>query len=534
MLKDSYTAIDFDRLVTDETDHLELKSGMGQNPVQEAMVAFSNSDGGVILCGVAPDGSIPNGRRLDQSAEDRVHDAAMSARDIGRYSMQEIAVAGKTVVAIHVEKRVEGFAQTSSGRVLVRRGAHNIALFGSDLIKLVNERSLHRFELTDTGRPLSSADPEYLAQVCSVFELDAKSPEINERLRERGLVTNADTLTVAGALLLTDPSVSLDQQKASVEVRRYPEGSEIFDRREEFVGPIQKQVADATAFIMDELGQDVVITGLYRHELPRLPEVVIREALANGVAHRSYEAQGTAVLVELRPEAVIVVSPGGLPEPVTVANLRQAQAARNQAVIHALRRFRLAEDAGRGVDVMQDSMEEALLDPPTFEDLGASVRVVLPLHGPTTPAERAWVSDLERRGEIEPLDRLLLVHAARGETLTNARAREILNVSHFDAREALQRLRDAQLLKQEGDRGGARYLLVDEVAPPAAFRLRPDEVDDLIVRAAADGPISNETVRNLTGLNRAAALNVLKRLVQERRLVRRGSRRGTSYAARGV
>lgn len=48
------------------------------------------------------------------------------------------------------------------------------------------------------------------------------------------------------------------------------------------------------------------MTGLYRHELPRLPEVVVRETIANAVAHRSYESHGTAVVVEMRPDEVIV------------------------------------------------------------------------------------------------------------------------------------------------------------------------------------------------------------------------------------
>jgi ATP-dependent DNA helicase RecG len=249
-------------------------------------------------------------------------------------------------------------------------------------------------------------------------------------------------------------------------------------------------VAGATEFISSEIGSDVVITGLYRHDLPRLPQVVIREAIANAVAHRSYEAHGTAIVIDLRRDAVVVTSPGGLPEPVTVDNLRQAQAARNQHVIDVLRRFRLAEDAGRGVDVMQDSMEEALLDPPRFEDLGGSVRVTLPLLGAITARERAWVSDLERRGEIHASDRLLLVHSARGEKLTNGLARDILRVGAAEARESLQRLRDAGLIVQHGTRGGASYTLIEELAPPAAFRMTPAQIEDLLVSQAEERPLT--------------------------------------------
>ncbi len=69
--------------------------------------------------------------------------------------------------------------------------------------------------------------------------------------------------------------------------------------------------------------------GSRRYDLARLPEVVLREAVANALAHRSYETAGTAVRVEMRPSSVIVRSPGGLPEPVTTQNIREANAARN-------------------------------------------------------------------------------------------------------------------------------------------------------------------------------------------------------------
>lgn len=525
-----YTARDFMRLIADEGDFIERKTGVGQEPMQEAFVGFSNGEGGAIFIGVTDDGNVV-GRRLDQGIEDRIHEAALAARDIGRYRIYEIDVDGKPVTVVQVERRIEGFAQTSNGRILVRRGARNISLFGADLARFVSERALQRFEQTETDLSLDDADPNHLTELCTAFDWDESSRELDKRLREKGLLTPGRALTMAGALFLTDPSDSIRQNKAVVEVRRFPESGIDYDRREEFGGPLHLQVVNTTKFIMDELGSDIIVTGLYRHELPRLPEVVIRETIANAVAHRSYEAQGTAIVVELHPEEVIVSSPGGLPEPVTVENMRQAQAARNQDVIDVLRRYRLAEDAGRGIDVIEDSMAEALLDPPKFEDLGHAVRVSLPLHGSITSRERAWASDLERRGEIAGTDRLLLVHAARGERLTNARAREILIVDSLAARDALQRLRDSGLLRQHGTRGGAHYSLVEDVAPPAAFRMTEKQLDDLVLEEARLRPISNEDTRQLTGLDRRKALQLLTRLVDAGVLSRKGQRRGTRYRA---
>lgn len=102
----------------------------------------------------------------------------------------------------------------------------------------------------------------------------------------------------------------------------------------------------------------------------------------------------------------------------------------------------------------------------------------------------------------------------------------------FGAREALQRLRDARLLRQHGSRGGANYSLVEDVAPPAAFRMTPQQLDDLVLAEARSRPISNEDVRNLTGIDRRKALQILKKLVDAGELHQEGDRRGTPLPGR--
>ena len=80
---------------------------------------------------------------------DRIHEAALRAHGIGRYRIREIEVDGRPLVAVQVWRREEGLAQTSDGRVLVRRGARNQAMIGEDLWHLMSSRALRRFERVD-------------------------------------------------------------------------------------------------------------------------------------------------------------------------------------------------------------------------------------------------------------------------------------------------------------------------------------------------------------------------------------------------
>jgi ATP-dependent DNA helicase RecG len=511
-----------------ESEFIERKSGFNRTAVQEAAVAFSNADGGVILVGVDDAGAIV-GRELVPRLLDDIHQTIREARDPGRYAIYELDVDGRLLVIISVARRVEGFSQTSSGRVLVRRGTMKVALFGHELARFINERSLQRFEETEAGVTLDEADSELVSELAASF---GWSRDVADRLAEHGLLLRdgADRLTIAGALyLLRDPAERLG--KTFIEVLRFPALGADYDRRLEVRGPLHTQLQRAVGEVMSELGSELVVLGIRRYDLPRLPHVVLREAVANALAHRSYEMQGTSIRIEVYPHAVRVISPGGLPEPVTVENIRETQAARNYRVITVLRRFGLAEDAGRGVDVMVESMLQEMLEPPIFEDSGYSVSVTLPIRSAVTPTERAWVREVETRGLIEPGDRLLLVHAARGQRLTNGRAREIVGVDAHEARRALQRLRDAGFLVQQGSRGGASYTLNGSLAPPAGLRLTRQALKALIVQLVSDEgpPLTNARVRERTGLDRVEALRLLDELVSEGLLARVGARRGTHY-----
>ena len=511
-----------------ESDYVEFKQGLPETKIREAVTAFSNSDGGVILLGVRDDGVV-QGISTDGETQARIHRMVAGVRSPGRYELRTLLVAEKSVLVLAVQRRHEGFAQMQDGRVMTRRGAMNVPLFDAELARFISTRALTRFEATPVAVTLASASPALVEGVRAAFA--RSSNDVPRRLHEAGLlVAAADDaqLTIAGALYLLDRPADV-LGKAYVEVFRYRAEAQTYDRRYEIAGPINQQVEQTTRALLDELGSDVVILGVHRHELPRIPESVLREAVANAVAHRTYEVSGQAVRVEIRPDRVVVRSPGGLPEPVTLDNIREQNAARNVDTIKVLRRFRLAEDAGLGVDVMQDAMEAALLEPPEFDADATHVEVTLRLGTTVTPQERAWISEIEQRGDIRSADRILLLHAARGEVLTNASVRELLDVDSVHARNALQRLRDQGYLAQSGERGGASYVLAKDLGPPAGLRLDQAELDQVVLTLAGEGRITNEGVRERIGLDRARVLSLLTRLVEDGRLVRHGQRRGTYY-----
>ncbi len=68
-----------------EDEFVELKEGFSQRRLQEAVVAFSNTNGGIILIGVRDDGTV-KGVGRNGAREAKLHQLVGSVHDPGRYN----------------------------------------------------------------------------------------------------------------------------------------------------------------------------------------------------------------------------------------------------------------------------------------------------------------------------------------------------------------------------------------------------------------------------------------------------------------
>jgi len=523
------TLQEFSHAYPGEGDHVEFKRGFGTRRLQEPVVAFSNADGGVILLGVEPDGNVVGVEQPGELARS-VYQAISEIVNPGQHEVHQLGVGGKVVLAVAVDRRREGFAQMPDGSVRIRRGASNPALLGRDLIDLLATRTFERFESTVTAFSFDDVG-EALEEVAAALGID-RGHDLETRLLERGLLAEdrgRRMLTVAGALLLMDDPTQIGC-RAYVDIRRYDGVHREPDKVWNVGGPVSRQVSGVTEEVLAELGTVSAVLGTRRVDMPKLPPRVVREAVANAVAHRSYQSNNTATVIEIRPDRVSIRSPGSLPEPVTIPNIRHQQAARNPVVIDILRRLHLAEDQGLGIDRMEDDMEAELLEAPRFADDGSSFTVTLFLRGPVTPAERAWIRQLVVDERIDGRSGAIVVHAARAGSITNGDVRELLNLDSVEARALLQRLVASGVFQRRGERGGAQYVIAPNLSVPTRVRFSDEELDvEVLEMAQARGRVTNADVRAATGLDRSGALDVLARLVEAGHLERRGERRGAHY-----
>ena len=87
-----------------------------------------------------------------------------------------------------------------------------------------------------------------------------------------------------------------------------------------------------------------------RQEKWDYPLDAVREAIVNAVAHRDYTIHVTDIELSLYADRLEIVSPGRLPNTVTVAKMRAGcRASRNELIKEVLRDHRYVEADGLGV-----------------------------------------------------------------------------------------------------------------------------------------------------------------------------------------
>ncbi len=188
----------------------------------------------------------------------------------------------------------------------------------------------------------------------------------------RRLLLNTDLLaesegttlaTVAGLLLFGEnPNRRLPQ--AGVTATAFPGTSKDYDTTDEELirGPLvpvlskrgrvlEKGVIDRTVdFAARNMGTTAWLEGGRRRRKKALPIDAVREAVVNAAAHRDYTITGTDIEVSLYSDRLEVISPGRLPNGVSVEKMKEGlRVARNELLKEILRDYGYVEHLGMGV-----------------------------------------------------------------------------------------------------------------------------------------------------------------------------------------
>lgn len=171
-----------------------------------------------------------------------------------------------------------------------------------------------------------------------------------------------------------------------------------------------------------------------RREVPEFPEIAVRELVANALIHQDFLATGTGPVVEIFPDRIEITNPG---EPLvdTQRFLDSPPRSRNEVLASLMRRFRICEERGSGIDKVAFEIERHQLPAPLFETPPNYTRVVLFAHKALAEMDKS-----ER-------ERACYLHAClkyvQRESMTNTSIRERFGIDEKNRAMASRLIREA-------------------------------------------------------------------------------------------
>lgn len=372
-----------------ETQNLEFKEARSQYDTRKLCrycVAIANEGGGHLVMGVAD--KPPRAVVGSEAFPDTQDIAEKLFQWLGfRVDVEVVAHPDGRVVVFIIPGRPRGTAYHYDGAYLMRSGEELVPMSEDQLRRIFAEGQPDWLEFSAL-KDASAQDVVQLLDTQTFFDLlhlpyptsqaGVLARLLDERLIERS-ASGFHILNI-GAILLAKS------------LRSFPDISRKAARVIVYAGESKMQtLSDVTGekgyavgftglvqYVMGKLPQNEVIEGAIRKEVKLLPEVVIRELLANALIHQDFQMGGASPTVEVFSNRVEISNPG---EPIVpVERFIDGYQSRNEQLADLMRRFGICEEKSSGIDRVIEAAELMQLPAPEF--LTGHKRTIVVIHGP--------------------------------------------------------------------------------------------------------------------------------------------------------
>lgn len=208
-------------------------------------------------------------------------------------------------------------------------------------------------------------------------------------------------------------------------------------------------------FIMDQLPQNEVIEDALRREMKLVPEIVVRELVANALIHQDITIGGASVMIEIYSNRVEFSNPG---DPVVpVERFIDGYLSRNERLANVMRRMGICEEKSSGIDRVVGAAEMFQLPAPDFR--AAHLRTVVTIFGPRS------FEEMDREDRIRACYQHCALRWVISERMTNQSLRERFRLAETkttNVSQVIAATTEAGFVKLDervgGSRKFARYL----------------------------------------------------------------------------
>ena len=350
-----------------ESERIEYKSQMIDDIYKE-VIAFANTDGGVIYLGIDDNGNLIGIDNVDETytrLTNGIRDAiAPDVTIFVRYVLQD-----NKVIRIEVgEGSYKPYYLKSKGMkpagVYVRQGASSVQASPEQIRQMIKESDGDNFE---DDRCLEQELTFDAAKTAFKRYGVAFSVE-----KYRALSITQNDIYTNLALLLSDQC----PHTTKIAVFNDEFCTEFRDSKE-FGGSVFKQFEDSINYLALCNKTVSTIKGVVRTDKQDYPEEAIREALLNALVHRDYSFSGS-IIINVNDSKMEFISLGGLLPGLSTEDIRiGVSQPRNKKLAEVFHRLRLIESYGTGIRRIFKLYENCPIQP-NIEVTANAFKMVLP------------------------------------------------------------------------------------------------------------------------------------------------------------
>lgn len=388
-MKTTPNQIDLWRKTPSENQRLEFKEAKHQfdkKKLYKYCVALANEGGGRLLLGITDN---PPRRVVGTAAfNDLVKMAEILFQALGfRVDIEEVKHPDGRVLVFHIPSRPRGTAYHLDGAYLMRSGEELVPMSEDQLRRIFSEGEPDWLE-EPSIQDIEAQQVINLLDTQTFFEL-LKLPYptdrrgVIERLLQEHLIDSQGkgyAIRRIGAILLAKRLEDFaDLARKASRVVVYP-GTSKLETKLDQVGTKGYAVGfqGLVRFVMGQLPQNEVIEDALRKEVKLVPEIAIRELVANALIHQDFHVGGASVMIEIYADRIEISNPG---EPVVpVERFIDGYQSRNERLANLMRRMGICEEKSSGIDKVIHAVEVFQLPAPDFR--AGHQRTVVILFGP--------------------------------------------------------------------------------------------------------------------------------------------------------
>jgi ATP-dependent DNA helicase RecG len=355
--------------------------------IGEALVSFSNADGGAVLIGVEDDGTItgiPHKEAEIQTMLHAINSHVYKDQQLPLNNASKLVLEDKIILYFSVNKGTTMIYQLPDGRC-VRRKDRSTMPASIDQIQFERQEIKEReydSQFVD-GAIVTDLDLRLLQGIADQY---IKGLSIERYLQQIGLAEYAQNglRLKKAALLLFATDIDRWHPRSQVRILKIKgnklEAGEKYNVISDDIvkGNIFELILKSWEHLRSYLAYKTEFGTNSKFEQKYIfPEDAVREVILNAIAHRDYSI-ANAIEIYIFNDRMEIKSPGALLSTLTIKNLYELEGShesRNPLIASVLRENKLMREIGEGMKRIFSLMQEQKLEKPELYSNGLWFRV---------------------------------------------------------------------------------------------------------------------------------------------------------------